>query len=128
MICTGRADYPNQVNNVLCFPFIFRGALDVGASAINEEMKHAAVEAIAQLAPIANSRASDGRVRQNLAFSYAMAGDLENALQVSRKDLDEQSAQRQLSYFMQLKALPPEMRSAELRRNPSFFPQSGTGA
>lgn len=50
MICTGRSDYPNQVNNVLCFPFLFRGALDVGASAINEEMKMAAVRAIAELA------------------------------------------------------------------------------
>ncbi|KRR17600.1 malic enzyme [Bradyrhizobium lablabi] len=50
MICTGRSDFPNQVNNVLCFPFIFRGALDVGATEINEEMKHAAVDAIAQLA------------------------------------------------------------------------------
>lgn len=57
MICTGRSDYPNQVNNVLCFPFIFRGALDVGATAINEEMKHAAVEAIAQLAREAPSDA-----------------------------------------------------------------------
>jgi malate dehydrogenase (oxaloacetate-decarboxylating)(NADP+) len=50
MICTGRSDYPNQVNNVLCFPYIFRGALDVGATAINEEMKLAAVRAIAVLA------------------------------------------------------------------------------
>ncbi|WP_182419413.1 NADP-dependent malic enzyme [Bartonella sp. HY038] len=50
MICTGRSDYPNQVNNVLCFPHIFRGALDVGATAINEEMKRAAVFAIAALA------------------------------------------------------------------------------
>ena len=50
MICTGRSDYPNQVNNVLCFPYIFRGALDVGASDINEAMKNAAVEAIAALA------------------------------------------------------------------------------
>jgi malate dehydrogenase (oxaloacetate-decarboxylating)(NADP+) len=50
MICTGRSDFPNQVNNVLCFPYIFRGALDVGATAINEEMKAAAVDAIAQLA------------------------------------------------------------------------------
>ena len=50
MICTGRSDFPNQVNNVLCFPFIFRGALDVGATAINEQMKLAAVAAIAQLA------------------------------------------------------------------------------
>lgn len=50
VICTGRSDYPNQVNNVLCFPYIFRGALDVGASAINEEMKLACVNAIANLA------------------------------------------------------------------------------
>lgn len=50
MICTGRSDYPNQVNNVICFPYIFRGALDVSASAINEEMKIAAVHAIARLA------------------------------------------------------------------------------
>ncbi|WP_206241840.1 NADP-dependent malic enzyme [Novosphingobium terrae] len=50
IVATGRSDYPNQVNNVLCFPYIFRGALDVGATAINEEMKAAAAEAIASLA------------------------------------------------------------------------------
>jgi malate dehydrogenase (oxaloacetate-decarboxylating)(NADP+) len=50
IIGTGRSDYPNQVNNVLCFPFIFRGALDTGATTINEAMKLAAVEAIAALA------------------------------------------------------------------------------
>ena len=50
IIATGRSDYPNQVNNVLCFPFIFRGALDVGATTINEAMKLAAVRAIAELA------------------------------------------------------------------------------
>ena len=50
IIATGRSDYPNQVNNVLCFPFIFRGALDVGATVINEEMKLACVRAIAELA------------------------------------------------------------------------------
>jgi malate dehydrogenase (oxaloacetate-decarboxylating)(NADP+) len=50
MICTGRSDFPNQVNNVLCFPYIFRGALDVSASEINEAMKKAAVAAIAALA------------------------------------------------------------------------------
>jgi malate dehydrogenase (oxaloacetate-decarboxylating)(NADP+) len=65
MICTGRADYPNQVNNVLCFPYIFRGALDVGASEINEAMKKAAVAAIAALARETPSdvvaRATDGR-------------------------------------------------------------------
>jgi malate dehydrogenase (oxaloacetate-decarboxylating)(NADP+) len=50
LICTGRSDFPNQVNNVLCFPYIFRGALDCGATTINEMMKLAAVEAIAALA------------------------------------------------------------------------------
>jgi malate dehydrogenase (oxaloacetate-decarboxylating)(NADP+) len=50
VIATGRSDYPNQVNNVLCFPFIFRGALDVGATTINEAMKIACVRAIADLA------------------------------------------------------------------------------
>jgi malate dehydrogenase (oxaloacetate-decarboxylating)(NADP+) len=50
MICTGRSDFPNQVNNVICFPYIFRGALDCGATAINETMKKAAVRAIAALA------------------------------------------------------------------------------
>src|SRR5678815_432542 len=50
VIATGRSDFPNQVNNVLCFPFIFRGALDVGATTINEAMKLATVKAIADLA------------------------------------------------------------------------------
>lgn len=50
IIATGRSDYPNQVNNALCFPYIFRGALDVGATGINEAMKLACVRAIAQLA------------------------------------------------------------------------------
>lgn len=50
VIATGRSDYPNQVNNVLCFPFLFRGALDVGATEINDEMKKACVWAIADLA------------------------------------------------------------------------------
>jgi len=50
IMATGRSDYPNQVNNVLCFPFIFRGALDCGATTINEEMKQACVKAIADLA------------------------------------------------------------------------------
>jgi malate dehydrogenase (oxaloacetate-decarboxylating)(NADP+) len=67
MMCTGRSDYPNQVNNVLCFPYIFRGALDVGASTINEEMKRAAVNAIAGLAREAPSdvvaRAYGGETR-----------------------------------------------------------------
>ena len=50
IIATGRSDFPNQVNNVLCFPFIFRGALDVGATTVNEAMKLASVRALADLA------------------------------------------------------------------------------
>lgn len=50
IVCTGRSDFSNQVNNVLCFPYLFRGALDVGATSINEEMKLACVNAIAALA------------------------------------------------------------------------------
>ena len=57
ILATGRSDYPNQVNNALCFPYIFRGALDVGASAITEEMKRAAVFAIAELAEAEQSDA-----------------------------------------------------------------------
>ena len=57
ILATGRSDYPNQVNNALCFPYIFRGALDVGASTINEQMKRAAVHAIAELAEAEQSHA-----------------------------------------------------------------------
>ncbi len=53
IVATGRSDYPNQVNNVLCFPYLFRGALDVRATAINEEMKLAAANALAELARMA---------------------------------------------------------------------------
>jgi malate dehydrogenase (oxaloacetate-decarboxylating)(NADP+) len=66
IIGTGRSDYPNQVNNVLCFPFIFRGALDVGATTINEEMKLATVHALADLthaeipAEVANAYGAEG--------------------------------------------------------------------
>ncbi|MEW9897864.1 NADP-dependent malic enzyme [Chitinivorax sp. PXF-14] len=69
IICTGRSDFPNQVNNVLCFPFIFRGALDVGATTINEEMKLACVRAIADLAMAEQSDVvADAYVGQNLSF------------------------------------------------------------
>lgn len=63
IIATGRSDYPNQVNNVLCFPFIFRGALDVGATRITEEMKMACVHAIAELAQI--------EINEEVASAYA---------------------------------------------------------
>jgi len=69
IIATGRSDYPNQVNNVLCFPFIFRGALDVGATTINEPMKLAAVRAIADLAQAEQSEVVTAAYGQpNLQF------------------------------------------------------------
>ncbi|HSC80310.1 MAG TPA: NADP-dependent malic enzyme [Chitinolyticbacter sp.] len=69
IVCTGRSDYPNQVNNVLCFPFMFRGALDVGATTITESMKLAAVNAIAELALAEQSDVvADAYVGQNLRF------------------------------------------------------------
>ncbi|AGF47724.1 NADP-dependent malic enzyme [Candidatus Kinetoplastidibacterium crithidiae] len=69
IIATGRSDYPNQVNNVLCFPFIFRGALDCGASQITEEMKMATVKAIADLAQAEqNDEVAAAYSGQNLSF------------------------------------------------------------
>jgi malate dehydrogenase (oxaloacetate-decarboxylating)(NADP+) len=66
IIGTGRSDYPNQINNVLCFPFIFRGALDCGATTINEEMKVATVKAIASLA--------HAEIPEVVARAYAASG------------------------------------------------------
>jgi malate dehydrogenase (oxaloacetate-decarboxylating)(NADP+) len=69
VIATGRSDYPNQVNNVLCFPFIFRGALDVGATTITQEMELAAVHAIADLAQAEQSEVvAMAYGEQNLKF------------------------------------------------------------
>lgn len=69
IIATGRSDFPNQVNNVLCFPFIFRGALDVGATTINDEMEIACVHAIADLARGASSaEAAEAYKGEDLAF------------------------------------------------------------
>ncbi len=69
VMATGRSDYPNQVNNVLCFPFIFRGAMDCGATVINEEMKLACVKAIADLAEAEPSaEMASAYVDQDLTF------------------------------------------------------------
>ena len=69
VMATGRSDYPNQVNNVLCFPFIFRGAMDVGATVINEEMKLACVRAIAELAEAEqNDEVANAYAGQDLTF------------------------------------------------------------
>ena len=71
IIATGRSDYPNQVNNVLGFPFIFRGALDVRATTINEEMKIAAAHALAELAR--------EQVPEEVAAAYGVAPQLRPA-------------------------------------------------
>ena len=69
IIATGRSDYPNQVNNVLCFPFIFRGALDVGATTINDEMQLACIEGIAALARATTSAEAAAAYRgETLSF------------------------------------------------------------
>jgi malate dehydrogenase (oxaloacetate-decarboxylating)(NADP+) len=69
IIATGRSDFPNQVNNVLCFPFIFRGALDVGASTINDEMKLACIDGIARLARATTSAEAAAAYRgETLSF------------------------------------------------------------
>ncbi|MGZ8239317.1 MAG: NADP-dependent malic enzyme [Methylobacter sp.] len=69
IIATGRSDYPNQVNNVLCFPYIFRGALDCGATTVNREMEIAAVHALAELAQAEQSEMSNATYgSDNLSF------------------------------------------------------------
>jgi malate dehydrogenase (oxaloacetate-decarboxylating)(NADP+) len=69
IIATGRSDYPNQVNNVLCFPFIFRGALDVGATEINDAMQLACIDGIAALARATTSaEAADAYQGEQLVF------------------------------------------------------------
>ena len=80
IMATGRSDYPNQVNNALCFPYIFRGALDVGATTVNEEMKIACVRAIAAMAhveatPLANAKKIDDVKR--FGRDYLIPGPLE---------------------------------------------------
>ncbi len=81
IIATGRSDYPNQVNNALCFPYMFRGALDVGATTINEAMKIAAVRAIARLA---HAEQADGNglndEQQSFGPEYMIPGALDSRL------------------------------------------------
>ena len=86
IICTGRSDYPNQVNNVLCFPFIFRGALDVGATTITEEMKMAAVKAIAELARAEQSDVVASAYGEKIAGfgpEYLIPKPFANAIKIS---------------------------------------------
>ena len=80
IMATGRSDYPNQVNNALCFPYIFRGALDVGATTVNEEMKVACVKAIAAMAHVEATPTTSARnieTIQSFGRDYLIPGPLE---------------------------------------------------
>ncbi|HCN18031.1 MULTISPECIES: NADP-dependent malic enzyme [Psychrobacter] len=80
IMATGRSDYPNQVNNALCFPYIFRGALDVGATTVNEEMKVACVKAIAAMAHVEATPTTNVRnieKMQSFGRDYLIPGPLE---------------------------------------------------
>jgi malate dehydrogenase (oxaloacetate-decarboxylating)(NADP+) len=79
-MATGRSDYPNQVNNALCFPYIFRGALDVGATTINEEMKIACVHAIARMAHVEADAASYGEKSASFGRDYLIPRPLDQRL------------------------------------------------
>lgn len=80
IMATGRSDYPNQVNNALCFPYIFRGALDVGATTINEEMKVACVHAIARMAHVEADSSAYGDKNQSFGREYLIPGPLDQRL------------------------------------------------
>ncbi|RZU99487.1 NADP-dependent malic enzyme [Spiribacter vilamensis] len=108
IISTGRSDYPNQVNNVLCFPFIFRGALDVGATTINDEMKKACVRAIADLATMESSdvvRAAYGGKPLSFGREYLIPKPFDPRLiiriapEVARAAMDSGVATRPITDF-----------------------------
>lgn len=80
IMATGRSDYPNQVNNALCFPYIFRGALDVGATTINEEMKIACVHAIARMAHVEADAATYGEKSASFGRDYLIPRPLDQRL------------------------------------------------
>jgi len=80
IMATGRSDYPNQVNNALCFPYIFRGALDVGATTINEDMKIACVHAIARMAHVEADAATYGEKSASFGRDYLIPRPLAQRL------------------------------------------------
>ncbi|MDT0509429.1 NADP-dependent malic enzyme [Novosphingobium sp. MMS21-SN21R] len=107
IVATGRSDYPNQVNNVLGFPFIFRGALDVRATAINEEMKIAAAEAIAQLArePVPEEVAAAYGMNHTFGLDYIIPAPFDPRLMevvssaVAKAAMDSGVAQKPIEDF-----------------------------
>ena len=107
IVATGRSDYPNQVNNVLGFPFIFRGALDVRATAINEEMKIAAAQAIAQLArePVPEEVAAAYGINHTFGLDYIIPAPFDPRLMevvssaVAKAAMDSGVAQKPIEDF-----------------------------
>ncbi|MFZ5455616.1 MAG: NADP-dependent malic enzyme [Pseudomonadota bacterium] len=137
VIATGRSDYPNQVNNVLCFPFIFRGALDVGATTITEEMKLAAVRAIADLAQVEQSeivRAAYGEQPMSFGPEYLIPKPFDPRLIVkiapavaqaamdsgvaTRPIEDFEAYRQQLNNLVWISGLVMKPVFAEAKRNP----------
>jgi malate dehydrogenase (oxaloacetate-decarboxylating)(NADP+) len=139
ILATGRTDYPNQVNNVLCFPFLFRGALDVGASEINREMKLACVRAIAEMAQVESSdvvrsayggqqlqfgpdylipKPFDPRLMENVPYAVAVAAMESGVAQRPITDLDAYRDQLQHRVFRTSITMRPVFERArdELRR------------
>lgn len=105
IIATGRSDYPNQVNNALCFPYIFRGALDSGATTVNEAMKVACVHAIAKMAHVESSGDTYGEAGQSFGREYLIPGPLDPRLileiapEIARAAMDSGVATRPIQDF-----------------------------
>jgi malate dehydrogenase (oxaloacetate-decarboxylating)(NADP+) len=139
ILATGRTDYPNQVNNVLCFPFLFRGALDVGASEINREMKLACVKAIAEMARVEFSdvvrsayggqqlqfgpeylipKPFDPRLMESVSYAVAVAAMASGVATRPIADLNEYRTRLQNRVFRTSVTMRPifERAQADLRR------------
>ncbi|MFV5474187.1 NADP-dependent malic enzyme [Acinetobacter baumannii] len=105
IMATGRSDYPNQVNNALCFPYIFRGALDVGATTINEDMKIACVHAIARMAHVEADAATYGEKSASFGRDYLIPRPLDQRLileiapAVAKAAMDSSVATRPIEDF-----------------------------
>ncbi|MEX3012858.1 malic enzyme-like NAD(P)-binding protein [Acinetobacter baumannii] len=108
IMATGRSDYPNQVNNALCFPYIFRGALDVGATTINEDMKIACVHAIARMAHVEADAATYGEKSASFGRDYLIPRPLDQRLileiapAVAKAAMDSGVATRPIEDFLHI--------------------------
>jgi malate dehydrogenase (oxaloacetate-decarboxylating)(NADP+) len=141
LIATGRSDYPNQVNNVLCFPFIFRGALDAGATEINDDMKIACIGAIAELARATASaelgaayhgerlafgpdylipKPFDPRLLPTIAVAVAKAA-IESGVATIDLDLDAYHARLQMQVYRSAMIMRPVFEAARMERRRIVF-------